>query len=304
VVVRVLETIKVLLDLRHFVVVVGVDSRWLFRSIQVHFSDLLHAEDGSDPDAAWAATPQNYLEKIFQYSIVLRPLEQAGFAELIDSLFPVDGTVTRGPSAAAPGTPAEGGSDDRPDGSGTEPRDAELQADDVESTPVAAIDGRAPAVDLMPGSLDVSREEVEFMKRLGPLFATPRAAKRLAHVYRLVRVSAGGARLADPEDYEPVLLLLAVSIAYPGLAGDLFQAVRESASSSFSKFLETLPPAADPPRSAGETAQWDRLLRSLTAIGDTGAPDRDLQSFIQWLPIVAEFSFHPWQELLPAETRS
>jgi peptidoglycan hydrolase-like protein with peptidoglycan-binding domain/cell division septum initiation protein DivIVA len=302
VVVRVLETIKVLLDLRHFVVVVGVDSRWLFRSIQVHFSELLKAEDEFDPDAAWVATPQNYLEKIFQYSIVLRPLEPTGFAELIDSILPVCGPDEDRSSPKPPEGPVVLEDDDK-DAGDVETTDGDRQAGGAEMGPVSwSGGGRGP--DLMPGSLVVTREEVEFMKRLGPLFETPRAAKRLANVYRLVRVSAGADRLADSAGYEPVLLLLSIGIAYPGLAGDVFQAVGLSSKSSFREFLKTLPPPTEPERSPGETAQWNKLLRALTTIGDTGLGTRDLETFTAWIPVVAEFSFHPWQELLPAETRS
>ena len=78
VVVGVLETLKLLLSLPHFVVVVGVDSRWLFRSLQRHFRDLLDTGDGASGDADFAATPQNYLEKIFQYSVVLQPIRSPG----------------------------------------------------------------------------------------------------------------------------------------------------------------------------------------------------------------------------------
>ena len=78
VVVGVLETLKLLVSLPHFVVVVGVDSRWLFRSLELHFRDVLAHDDETD-DAEFAATPQNYLEKIFQYSVVLQPMSIAGF---------------------------------------------------------------------------------------------------------------------------------------------------------------------------------------------------------------------------------
>jgi hypothetical protein len=159
-------------------------------------------------------------------------------------------------------------------------------------------------VDLIPGSLVVTREEVDFMKQLGPLFATPRAAKRLANVYRLLRVSAGAPRLTYSDGYEPVLMLLSIGIAYPGLAGEVFQAMRQSPSASFAELLDDLPPPSERTRSPAEMAQWDRLLRSLTAISESGLADRLLYGFAEWIPVVAEFSFHPWQELLPAETRS
>ncbi|MGH3015635.1 MAG: hypothetical protein ACRDNN_11865, partial [Gaiellaceae bacterium] len=103
---------------------------------------------------------------------------------------------------------------------------------------------------------------------------------------------------------EPVLLLLSVSIAYPGLAGEVFQALRRSRGSSFADFLTSIPPPTKPPRPPAEAAVWQKLRRSLEAIGESGLGDRELESFAEWIPVVAEFSFHPWQELLAAETRS
>jgi hypothetical protein len=88
------------------------------------------------------------------------------------------------------------------------------------------------------------------------------------------------------------------------IAGEVFQAVRKSPSSSFAAFLTDLPPQTKPPRPPAETAVWDKLLRSLGAISQSGLADRELQSFADWIPVVAEFTFHPWQELLAAETRS
>jgi hypothetical protein len=304
VVVRVLETIKVLLDLPHFVVVVGVDSRWLLRSIQVHFSELLHPDDASDPDAAWATTPQNYLEKIFQYSIVLRPLEKAGFVELIESLLPtgVQGEIERDAERAELQVDVPDQYEELEDESETATDEAD--EDGSGNGPAFTEPKSAAEIGLTPGNLVITPEEVAYMKRLGPLFDTPRAAKRLANVYRLLRVSTGADRLADPDGYEPVLLLLAVSISYPGLAGEFFQAVRKSPTSSLAALLKDLPPPTKPPRPPGEMAVWDKLVHSLSTISREELPDRELKSFAEWVPVVAEFSFHPWQELLAAETRS
>jgi hypothetical protein len=91
-VVEVLQAIHLLLAFPLFVVVVGVDSRWLLRSLRTRYRDVLGAaddqaahDDMSDSEH-WAATPQNYLEKIFQISLCLRPMSSVGYADLA-SLF-------------------------------------------------------------------------------------------------------------------------------------------------------------------------------------------------------------------------
>jgi hypothetical protein len=48
-----------------------------------------------------------------------------------------------------------------------------------------------------------------------------------------------------------------------------------------------------------------RKLRSRLLRTSPGAlADRSLDSFTPWIGDVAEFSFHPWQGLLPATTQS
>ena len=88
-VVKVLEAIKLLMDLENFVVIVGVDSRWLFRSLEVKFKDLLTSDglEAPEPEGGWAATPQNYLEKIFQFSLILPRMTSEGYNRLVSDLF-------------------------------------------------------------------------------------------------------------------------------------------------------------------------------------------------------------------------
>jgi hypothetical protein len=72
-----------------FVVVVGVDSRWLLRSLELAYRDIITSgRDGADPDDAlhWAATPQNYLDKIFQIPLTLRPMDVDGYKRLVRDL--------------------------------------------------------------------------------------------------------------------------------------------------------------------------------------------------------------------------
>ncbi|HXM58520.1 MAG TPA: P-loop NTPase fold protein, partial [Candidatus Dormibacteraeota bacterium] len=80
VVVRVLEAIHLLLSFPLFVVVVGVDVRWVSRALTLKYPDLLHGtSDG-------AASPGDYLEKIFQVPYWVEPLEPAKTRQLLQSL--------------------------------------------------------------------------------------------------------------------------------------------------------------------------------------------------------------------------
>ena len=108
---EVLQAVHLLLAFPLFIVVVGADARWLLRSLELHYADLITAERSpeieKDPELAlhWSATPQNYLDKIFQIPFSLRPMGSAGFDRLIRSTAGLADPTA--PSAGIGGEPAE-----------------------------------------------------------------------------------------------------------------------------------------------------------------------------------------------------
>ena len=91
-VVDVLQAVHLLLAFNLFVVVVGVDPRWLLHSLKQHSKVFQGAtpEAGNggidDEQRHWQSTPLNYLEKIFQIPFTLRPMAFDGFGEFIEDL--------------------------------------------------------------------------------------------------------------------------------------------------------------------------------------------------------------------------
>ena len=86
-VVEVLQAVHLLLAFPLFVVVVAVEHRWLLACLELHYRKML----GDDDDAVkqmkdWELTPADYLEKIFQIPLTLRPMSSDGFGRLVDSL--------------------------------------------------------------------------------------------------------------------------------------------------------------------------------------------------------------------------
>jgi KAP-like P-loop domain-containing protein/caspase domain-containing protein/WD40 domain-containing protein len=102
---EVLQAVHLLLAFPLFIVVVGADARWLLRSLELQYADLMTADRGpgadEDPEMAlhWSATPQNYLDKIFQIPFSLKPMDADGFDRLI--------RATTGPPATAPASRAQ-----------------------------------------------------------------------------------------------------------------------------------------------------------------------------------------------------
>jgi WD40 repeat protein len=89
-VVEVLQAMHLLLALPLFVVVVGVDPRWLLGSLKRHYRALLQTQVSGRAARAglsqWASTPQDYLEKIFQIPFALMPMTSDGFEKLVSDL--------------------------------------------------------------------------------------------------------------------------------------------------------------------------------------------------------------------------
>jgi hypothetical protein len=191
VVIKVLEAVHLLVALPVFVVVVAVDPRWLHQAIRLHYATML-------PDHV--VTPAHYLEKIFQIPFRLPDMDEEGFGRLVWDLSGIDDAEqdhqATSDSARYPVSQLVWG--------------GPLTVDALEPEPAPAPPVRPF---LRPRQLHVSDIELGFLTSLAPLVPTPRAAKRLVNLYRLVR-----ARLSDHEldrfvqdgDHRAVLVLLAL----------------------------------------------------------------------------------------------
>jgi TolA-binding protein len=276
-VVEVLEAVHLLLAFKLFVVVVGVDSRWLLRSLERHYADQLSDRGGgvgpNDEEAYWASTPQNYLEKIFQVPFSIRPMGQKAYENLITELSrhsTAGGSAGTPPAPSAGPAPAAAGTDQprpeaaastaRPTAEATPPDAARRRARTPGDQPATSRGGAAtrtaapsqpsdhPALadeqsELKPDALLMQPAEVEYMKRLAKLVATPRAAKRLLNTYRLLRASLTDAEHArfvpSPEGadhYMIVLVLLGVVVGFPNQAWPMFRSLVESERSDWWSF--------------------------------------------------------------------
>ncbi|TDV50920.1 P-loop NTPase fold protein [Actinophytocola oryzae] len=189
VVIKVLEAVHLLVAMPVFVVVVGVDPRWLHQAIRHHYANVL-------PDAA--ITPADYLEKIFQVPFQLSPMEKEGFTWLVAELAEDEPT----PARVEPVDAGAAGRTDEPSGPG----------DAIQASMATSVVAAPARESLRPRQLTITPVEVEFLGRLAHLVPSPRAAKRLTNLYRLVRARLSGAELDEflvGEQFKAVLVLLA-----------------------------------------------------------------------------------------------
>jgi hypothetical protein len=229
VVIKVLEAVHLLLAQPVFVVVVGVDARWLLRALNQHYTEMLD-------------DPVDYLEKIFQVSFALRTMDEPGFRRLVSDLAEEEF------GEASYLTPL-----------------VENQALPPVREPVPVEEVPGGSYDLMPRSMRITGPELLYLEGLAPLVRTPRAAKRLVNLYRLVkaRTAPGETDAFLDVDYRVVLVLLAVLVGRSGQCDALFDAIESG-------------------------QNWRQEMDRL--VGDLAVPD-ELPAYRKWLPLVRRFSF-------------
>lgn len=305
-VVEVLQAVHLLLAFPIFMVVVGVDSRWLMRSLAAHIAKMLPGEDpvlGDDTERI--ASPQNYLEKIFQIPFALAPMGHVGFGRLVRSVM-TDRTDDAPPAAPIP--------DDIPAADSTTPPEFVVPAVEppvlvsleeapetdepatiVEEMPISTIDPNPPA-------LRISADEVDFMSGLWEACRTPRAAKLLVNVYRLIRASRGENLVGYVEnrEYELVLVLLALLVGYPAQAPAIYQRLAGGATGSWSTFVTGMKPKGETPRFSNDFVdgfdraaadEWRRLHEWLLGIEMTAGSADNVAAYAHWARRLARFSF-------------
>ena len=265
-VVDVLQAVHLLLAFPLFVVVVGVDARWIARSLETRYRELLHTEtpDSGDrfAEVFGRATTNDYLEKIFQVPYWIRPMDEAASAQMIQGLFErsmsadavgVQATMM----AAARSERARSSTEFRatPEVSSPSSRPSSLEGERF----LTSLPGDVNAQDVKPAdsgdsdsdddgtttdrarrqlaSLVVHSAEMQLIAKLTPLLGrSPRSLKRFVNVYRLLKA---GLTTAEQERFHrgglsdswAVLFLLAVDTGAPLAAHPIFDAVSQIAPS-------------------------------------------------------------------------
>jgi hypothetical protein len=317
-VIEVLEAVHLLLALPLFVVVVGVDVRWVTRSLQLQYHDLWQQSDGTP-----AATPRDYLEKIFQIPFWLRPLDSALTGRMLESLLRrTDGEAAAGAAATPPdgdvhpelgaaaeahlvvpdrdSTAAGAGEERAEDAPAPLPRVQSAAGSDLAEPPAgptpASIDGQVAVegedldADATAARLILGANEIGLITSLAPLVSrSPRAIKRFVNTYRLIRAAVPAAELdtflgraAVPGRNRMTLLLLALSIGLPSLAEKMETKIATTAAAS---------PAGDalrlPPGSPGD----DRLVLGMELLATTPANSWTAADLRRELARVQQYSF-------------
>lgn len=326
-VVDVLQAVHLLLALDLFVVVVGVDARWLLHSLREKYEVAFGNVPDADPGGVqtWRTTPQDYLEKILNIPFVLPGMSADSFETLIRELS--SPSVEGGSAASVPAPRTDPGAvplprppsdDDGPPvperrrSATTEGGDSAADLPIQAGSEIAAIHGgEAPRV---PRGLQ--EPELQLLAKLGPLVRSPREAKRLLNLYRMIRSTRDLSPAAEflgtgaaPGEFQAVGVLLGLLTAHPRLLGRLLAAppaetcpgglAHRDPQQTWLEAVAGLTPRqvgdvwandVDPALSDDERREWEEFVRRV-APASACVKLPDLTSFQRWGPRVARFSF-------------
>ena len=315
IVVRTLEIVHLLLALDLFMVVVAVDSRWLIRALEVHYQDMLGIRNGegdtevSNDRGYRLSTPQNYLEKIFQITFALAPMSPSGYGTYVDFLTEDE---HKEEEEGEPPLPSINPSQDiipsplLSDSNGAPNNNQQGSSRPLVPSPSPTYGELDPA-----RSLTISETERLFLKSLSAFVTTPRLAKRMVNVFRLLKSRISLKELSSFRDettgrYRPMLLLLALLYGRPELATVLFRSLCEgtlrpenSAAENlpFHKAIHTLASASN--EQTSHDNPWIYLAKQVERV----APDITLKECEEESIQIARYSivtgqfWHTWHRL-------
>ncbi len=282
-VVEVLQAVHLLLAFKLFVVVVGVDARWVSESLRQKHRALWRGKGADGEDAVipgYAVQPHDYLEKIFQVPFWLEPMQPATTATyirnlLIDDIASGSGQIRQrqepGNEERSAGSGSGSGTGAASSGGAIEPKD---ETDDT------------------PKQLELQEKEVQYMESdpIAELVGrSPRTAKRFVNTYRFFRAGVPTRRieafLGDEgvPEYRRVLLLLAIVVGAPDVSVEVFAAIRTADAD-----LELSALAAQlRNKGNGHRREWERSAAALESL------DALCWHLVDLLPKVARYSFRP-----------
>ncbi|HUC22268.1 MAG TPA: P-loop NTPase fold protein [Streptosporangiaceae bacterium] len=285
VVVQVLEAVNVLLSLPLFVVILGVDSRWLTQSLEDVHSTLLGGGRTS-----YHASTVDYLDKIFQLSYRLPPMGVEKCADLLE--YTALSSLSR---------PVNYSSDLHGDPGRVFDRRA---LDETrESEAFAREHEQADGYEALATALEITAEELTTIRGVAVLVgSSPRRAKRFINIYRIIKARA----LTDASTYEllsdsaakayAVRALIVVTAVAVGLPTHMARLVEtQSQLSAYSDLNAWL--RAQDQRHEMRAPENVRLREFLLA---DAVPTVSISDVVLWLPTVFRFAWQP-QSAGPSE---
>lgn len=290
-VVTVLEAVHLLFSFRMFVVLIAVDTRWLEQSLRIHYRRLL--------GATGTPAPTDYLEKIIQIPLHLRPLDDSMVRAMIYGL---TGAV---PIEDIPTVPA-GPQQIKQEGTQLSKQEETSSAYTGHTGPgdryLTALVPRIPPQPLPAEVMQITGPEANAMSAVAPLLGppsmgpTPRTVKRFVNTYRLLKArlqewdfgEADASVNGHLHIYEVIAFLLAVVTGPPATARAVISALQSAPTGTTCE--QALTPFNNPhltPLSLDLTSicAWLTIHKSYA--------DAPASQYATWTTEVSRFTFTP-----------
>jgi hypothetical protein len=256
IVVKVLEAIHLLLAFPLFVVVVGVDPRWLNNALSERYKLLFGSlkpsaaknikESEKELFISGAATSYDYLEKIFQIPFTLKPIDKPGrqnlIAYLLKNEMTTDGVKNAKEGVANPGSP----------GADNDTTDAQVSHDNTgneqkETNVVTQQEHKQQSTDVsierkMQVAVTFTDKEKVFMQDISAIFGhTPRGINRYVNIYRIIKAhkSLKVEEEFSEDEFIPLMLVLGIIVGFSVYAQDFIKHLEASANNvTLKEFLK------------------------------------------------------------------
>jgi len=254
VVIKTLEAIHLLLAFELFIVVVGVDSRWLDYSLQEKYKHFADDDKNSctTENQVYAITSFDYLEKIFQIPFAIKTTNDSGRRKLIHYLTEKDIEIIE-PQLNLENFEASNEfkeekpiaeiiESNNPDQNIEDPNDKKELVSQLKDmmSPISSQDELEVEVE---ERVTVSLDEIKAMQDMAFLFGhTPRKIKRYINIYRIIKAhrSYKISTVHSKNDYLPTMLLLAIVVGFPRETKEFIVALEASTDMVLYDFIEKL----------------------------------------------------------------
>ncbi len=301
-VVEVLEAVQLLLSTKLFIVVLGLDTRYVTRALEKEYKEILQHE--GDPSGL------DYIEKIIQIPYRVRPIEKDNLQIYLKGQMEFEQLSTdardkalKNGSASQPGQQAVAGSDTAPADKSSTPAGSEkdipkAEVGDKLETP------KPEEVELDAAVIQFKQEDLEDLTACCQKIAlTPRGIKRLVNVLKLMKIFWFRAIKDDrPRPIrQAAISMLALSSAYPEVMREAFVSIENMYRQGREEtdLFTILDGIKFPPGSAREMDwQLQKYKGDLSTLKTISGPEQDkfcqisLKDFgVSTFNIVRSFSF-------------
>jgi hypothetical protein len=299
-VIEVLEAVNLLMAYPLFVVVVGVDPRWvknaLIKKYTLQFTGIMNNQEHLEKHGVQPIHVTDYLEKIFQIPFHLNEADESGVDKLLDNIFEkqlkeekkdeiiqqsessnVEKVVKRTTFKFKKDTPLFDFSKILKENVNTD-----LMVDTGISFDLSP---ETKMVRFRPDDLKITKQELEDLKDLAWLVGNnPRSVKRYANMYRLVRAheNLNYTEQSEQQDFLAVMFILGIAIGeHKQAAAAFYKSCFEKPEAGFEEIAE------------GVLAKYDKKF--VQKMGKRVLPALLKKTkgkvFNRYIPFVKRFSF-------------